>query len=703
VIRASVTIVTWNSAGWIEPCLESVFAQQGVGTDVVVVDNASADDTVRRLQKSAERLKLIRNPENRGFAAAQNQAIRAAAGDWVLCLNPDVVLQPGFLRALLESAERHPTVGMATGKLLRMNPDGSRSSPPVLDSTGIYFTPTLRHLDRGSNEIDGGQFERAEFVFGATAAAALYRRAMIDDVSLGGEFFDEEFFAYREDADLAWRAQLAGWRCLYVPEAVGWHVRRVLPERRRGLPAALNYHSVKNRFLMRAKNIGWPLGWRLFVPMVVRDLAVAGYALLFEHSSLPAFSYLWRHRQRLREKRRLVQARRRVPDQALSRWFRFRPVSLPAEPAPLRVAILGTRGVPANYGGFETLAEELGSRLAARGHEVSVYGRRPHIQYEQPTYRGMRVVLLPTLPWKYFDTVVHTFLSVLHVAVRRADVVFVCNVANSPLVWLPRLAGKPTVLNVDGLDRRRRKWNWLGRAYLWLCEWLALLTPTAMVTDAQVMQDYYRRRYGKFSALIAYGAEPRDTRGASEVLARHGLTPGHYVLYVSRLEPENNPELVLRAYEQIQSDWRLAMVGGNPYRPGYVAQLRKTRDPRIVFTGPVYGDGYGQLQTNAGVYVHSTEVGGTHPALIEAMACGHCVLYLDTPENREVAGEAGLPFAASADELARLLARVLGEEALRREYGERARARARERYNWDTITSQYEDLFWRLGARRSAA
>ncbi|MBI2956140.1 MAG: glycosyltransferase, partial [Acidobacteria bacterium] len=264
--------------------------------------------------------------------------------------------------------------------------------------------------------------------------------------------------------------------------------------------------------------------------------------------------------------------------------------------------------------------------------------------------------------------------------------------------WLPRLAGKPTVLNVDGLDRKRRKWNGLGRAYLWLCEWLALVTPTAMVTDARVMQEYYRKRYGKHSTLIAYGAEPRDRGRRFDVLERYALEPGHYILYVSRLEPENNPELVLRAYARAQTDWPLVMVGGNPYRANYVERLKRLAGRGVAFTGPVYGEGYWQLQRHAGLYVHATEVGGTHPALIEAMACENAVLYLNTPENAEVAGEAGVAYEALPQDLAAKLERLLADDRLRAELGEQARLRAAECYNWETITSQYEELFVRLVA-----
>lgn len=334
MVHASVSLVTYNSEAHIERCLESVFAQEGVALDVTVVDNASTDRTVLLLQRYSNRLKLTRNRHNAGFAAAQNQIIRQARGDWVLCLNPDLVLSRDFLRTLVSAAELRPMVGMACGKLLRLASDGSRPGDPRLDSTGIYFTPTVRHFDRGSNQPDRAQYEREEYVFGPTAAAALYRRALIEDISVGREFFDEDFFAYREDADLAWRAQLAGWRCLYVPAAVGYHVRRVLPENRRSLPPLLNYHSTKNRFLLRAKNIGWPLYWRVFFPMMLRDLGILFYVLARERSSLAAFGYLWRHRRHIWEKRRQVQAKRRVSDRELARWFRFRPVSFPVGPRP---------------------------------------------------------------------------------------------------------------------------------------------------------------------------------------------------------------------------------------------------------------------------------------------------------------------------------------------------------------------------------
>ncbi len=326
----TVTIVTYNSARFIRQCLEYVLAQDYPELEVIIVDNASTDQTPEILAAFNNRVRVILNAENMGFAAAQNQAIAHSSSDWVLSLNPDVRLTPDFVTMIVRAGEADDTVGSVSGKLLSMSPDFQIPAEPVLDSTGIYFTPALRHFDRASRQPDRGIYEDFEYVFGVTGAAALYRRRMIDDISIFGEFFDSAFFAYREDADVAWRAQLLGWKCLYTPQAVAYHVRSVLPFNRQSTAALLNMHSVKNRFLLRSKNITLRLWLRHFPAIVFRDSVVVIACLLREWTSLPALPLVIRQLPHTWAKRGQIMKRRRVTDDYIAAWFSWQPVSYPA-------------------------------------------------------------------------------------------------------------------------------------------------------------------------------------------------------------------------------------------------------------------------------------------------------------------------------------------------------------------------------------
>ena len=317
----SVTIVTYNSAGYIGPCLESVLRQSRQSLEIVIVDNASSDDTRNILVRYADRAKVFFNDENTGFSAAQNKAISISKGDWVLTLNPDTILESEFVDRLAAATEWDPAAGTICGKLISLRKDPDAPDAVFLDSTGIYFTPEMRHFDRGWHEPDDGRYGSVEYVFGASAAAAMYSRKMIEDISGPDGFFDPDFFAYREDADVAWRAQLLGWRCLYTPHAVGHHLRGIVQGSRKNLPAVLNMHSVKNRFLMRVKNLTSGLFRHYWSAMTSRDLLVFGGCLLVERKSLPAFWRIAKCIRRTLIKRREIMARRKVADEYLVQWF----------------------------------------------------------------------------------------------------------------------------------------------------------------------------------------------------------------------------------------------------------------------------------------------------------------------------------------------------------------------------------------------
>jgi len=365
----------------------------------------------------------------------------------------------------------------------------------------------------------------------------------------------------------------------------------------------------------------------------------------------------------------------------------------------MRIAILGTRGIPASYGGFETFAEHLSTRLVARGHEVTVYCRAHYVSPRQLEYQGVRLKVLPTIRHKYFDTVVHAFLSALHAVPSRFDAALICNAANAPFASILRFTGTPVAINVDGLEHKRKKWNWLGRRYYLLAELLSTVLPNVTVTDAQVIHDYYWARYNAPSTMIAYGAEV-ERKPDRDTVRRWRVEPNRYVLYVSRLEPENNAHLVIEAFKRVRTAYKLLIVGDAPYAHDYIQDLRERArgDKRIIFTGFVFGQDYRALQQNSYCYVHATEVGGTHPALLEAMGFGNCVLTLATPENIEAVGDAGIPYANAYD-LSEKLQRVLRDGSLVQAYRHRAQLRVQKYYDWERIVDRYEEMFAEMSGR----
>ena len=363
----------------------------------------------------------------------------------------------------------------------------------------------------------------------------------------------------------------------------------------------------------------------------------------------------------------------------------------------MRVAILGTRGIPASYSGFETAAEQLASRLAQRGHEVVVYCRPHVVDPRLKEWKGARLVHLPTLRNKYLDTFVHTFLSSLHAARRlRPDVALFFIAGNSPLCLVTRYHSIPTVINVDGLDSDRSKWPAVAKTYLRFAERNAPRWADTAITDSHRVAEIFEQRYRQRIGVVPYGVEDpgHDGTGTLEAL---GLEPRKYLLFVGRLEPENNPHLLVDAFAHIPAerarDMKLVVVGGAPYADEYIKQVHRKGDPRVLFPGYIFGAGYWELQRHAYAFVAPTEVGGTHPVILEALAAGNCVLVNDHAPNVETVGEAGLTFsgAEGVPSLTAMLERIFDEPEVVEDYRRRARERAK-RYSWDAVTDEYERL-----------
>ena len=375
--------------------------------------------------------------------------------------------------------------------------------------------------------------------------------------------------------------------------------------------------------------------------------------------------------------------------------------SASADKPKVRVALIGSRGLPAQYGGSETAAQEIYQRLAVRGHVAVVYCRRHSVDPSQGWYEGVRTVVLPSVNTKALDTITASFLALLDVVARnRADVIHFNGIGNAVLFPLFRLFGKEVVAGVDGMDWTRGKWNHLERLYLRLALHLAVHWANAVYVDSLEAQRLCQGLYGRTFPLIAYWTQVREGAGTS-ALQKHGLKAGKYFLFVGRLIPEKGVHTLIQAYRRVDTDYPLVIVGDNPYHPEYVQRLRDAADSRVVFTGTEYGEGFWELCANCYVYVQPSEVEGTSPVLLSAMGCGRCVVVNGIQENVDVIGDAGLAFFRNdAEDLAGLLRDLLAHPSWVRKLGSAARERVREHYDWETITKQYEDLFVEVSGRR---
>ena len=358
---------------------------------------------------------------------------------------------------------------------------------------------------------------------------------------------------------------------------------------------------------------------------------------------------------------------------------------------------MGTRGIPACYSGFETFYENVATRLAARGYDITVYNRSNYISYKEPYYKRVRLVRLPTIRNKHLDTIFHTFLSIIHAIFKKYDVVYLCIVGNSPLCFIPRLFGSKVILNVDGADWQREKWSLPAKIYLRACEYFATIFPNIIIADSKVIQRRYLQEHNANTIFIPYGANIEQL-SKPEFLRRFNLEKDKYILFVGRLVPENCAHLLIEAFNQIETELKLVIIGDAPYSESYKKRLKEMADERTIFTGYLFGDGYKTLSCNAYFFVLPSGIQGTRPALLDQLGFGNCVLVRDSFANIEVIKDAGISFKGEKGiwDLKDKMELLIKNPQIVYRYSKKAVKRIKEQYLWDNIVDQYEELFGRI-------
>lgn len=365
-------------------------------------------------------------------------------------------------------------------------------------------------------------------------------------------------------------------------------------------------------------------------------------------------------------------------------------------PDKLKIALIGTRGVPAKYGGFETCVEEVGKRLVKNGHNVTVYCRSSYYRKKKKEYLGMRLVHLPNLKKKSLDTMSHTFLSVWHALFCKYDIYMTFNAANSFFLLPLRLAGKTIANNTDGLEWKRSKWGIAGKNYYKLAEKVSCLLVNRLVSDSKGMMSYYRCKHGTDSTEIAYGA-PIQSTDSTRIIEKMGLAPQKYFLQITRFEPENHPLLTIQAYKKLNTNKKLVLVGGNPYPNDYTEKIKREKNNKIKLPGFIYDqETLRELWCHCFAYIHGNSVGGTNPALLQTMASGCFTIAIDNPFNRDVLEHCGIYYKKNVGDLVEKMKWALENDNKLNELRRRAQKRIRDFYSWDRISEQYEELFYDL-------
>ena len=361
----------------------------------------------------------------------------------------------------------------------------------------------------------------------------------------------------------------------------------------------------------------------------------------------------------------------------------------------MKIAILGTRGIPARYGGFETFAEELSTRLAKNRYNITVYCRNKNTKKKFDYYRGVKLVNLPCLEGKYTNTLSHAFLSNLHSALGSFNILIICGVGTASFSILPKILGKKIIVNINGIEWKRKKYSKFASFVVKLCIFLTNLFADLVICDSKIILKKWKKKFTANAVYVPYGAVDLKSKSTG-ILEKNNLLKKKYILYVSRLEPENNAHILVEAFNKLNTSYDLVIVGNAPHAKEYISSLNKNNNPRIKFLGYVYGYAYIDLLNNAFLYVHGNEVGGTNPGLLNAMAYKNCILVINVPYNLEVIGDAGIPFNKDSKDLYEKIKYFLHNPQETIYYGEKALKRIEQFYTWEKVVNEYEKIFRKL-------
>ncbi len=360
----------------------------------------------------------------------------------------------------------------------------------------------------------------------------------------------------------------------------------------------------------------------------------------------------------------------------------------------MKVAIIGTRGYPYVYGGFETFVKELGERLVKKDVEVHIYCQRDLFKEKPKQLNGIYLHYIPTVQTKSLNQIIHSFLSIVHATCSTADIILVVNLAAGPMGWIPKITGKKTMMNVDGLEWMRPKWKGLGARYFKFAAKLATKLYDVIITDAEAMRNVYLKEFGTDSKVIAYGA-PEFKKADESLLSRFNLLPDEYYLIVGRLIPDNNADLVVKAFSEANSSKKLVIVGDVPYRDKFAEDLKKYEAANIHFVGYVRDSNeLMALYQNCFVYVHGHKYGGTNPAMLKAMSNNCAILALNTEFNREMLqnGEFGVFFDESQQSVIETMEKLESDPLLVQSLKEKVANGLTDKYNWDSVTESYRSV-----------